>query len=152
MRSLWWACFSADWGTCQGRRKAQHSKLLKPKYSEPTQPPSPASSTQVSQSFGPTSAGSLQSLSSTLLCGSASGLLVSSSVSASGSLGSASSCLAHHYTSACQPVGSTLAPPSLLTISSTGFPRPSGVALVSCRSSCATDFRAFQLCFVPPPL
>lgn len=59
-----------------------------------------------------------------------SGLLVSSSALARGSLGSASSCQSHHFTSARRSVGSTLAPPSLgsiwdlLPYSSTGLPCP----------------------------
>ncbi|XDV36185.1 hypothetical protein PO909_006014 [Leuciscus waleckii] len=118
-----------------------------------TQPPSPTSSTQDSESFGPASTGSPQSLGSpfvysTLLRGSALGLPVVSSALARGS---------HHSTSARRPVSFTLAPPSFGSIwdcrpyGSTGLPHPSGSNLVSCRSACTMDFWAFWLHFVPPP-
>lgn len=99
------------------------SPLVLPSSKSPTQPPSPASSSKASQSFGPTSAGSLKLLVSSFVCsivlhGYALDLPVTSS------------------TSACQPASTTLPPPSLGSTwghhpyGSTGLLRLSGFALV----------------------
>lgn len=88
-------------------------------FGTPTQPPSPVSSTQACQFFGPASADSLQSIGS--FNGSVKwpestlNLLVTSFAFARGSSCSASSHCAHYCISAYWLVGSTLALPSLVS-------------------------------------
>ncbi|ROK35745.1 hypothetical protein DPX16_17488 [Anabarilius grahami] len=92
---------------------------------DPAQLPSPTSSSKANQSVGLTSIGSCQLLSSSIvysnmLRGCALDLLITCSTLERGFPGSTSSHRAYHYILACRPVGSALAPPSLVLMAPQG--------------------------------